>query len=306
MRDVIIRRCSMGCPIRIIFSPNEVREALKYLNDGKKVDGVTANSAVKAYIDLKLPDIEQLDWDSNWISINMLKLLEMIYWSGPSMKTVKQQLDTFKGNPWFKDIFDDEYKKVVKVIDDNQDKAFRIGNKFLPGFVYLLYKFCESQENRDFFKRYMSIASKRSKYKLTPEEIEKVFWYRDMIMKIVEGNLLQYAQSDMKITQKVELCYHYIQNHENRIKKLAEAEAKAEVERLIYDGKELQECQKRAIERLNAVGAKINDFLLFHSLLKDEQDTTSRELNEESMESLRRVTTLFWEIEEIIDDTTRI
>lgn len=296
----------MGYRIRIIFTPDEVREALKYLSGGTKVDGVTANSAVKTYIDLDFPNAEQLSWESNWITINMLKMLEMIYWSGPSMKTVKQQLDTFKGNPWFKDIFEDEYKDVVDGIDENQDKVFRMGNKFLPGFVYLLYKFCESQENIDFFKKYMSIASKRSNYVLTSEEVEKVFWYRDMIMKIVEGNLLQYAQSDMKITQKVELCYHYIQNHENRIKKLAEAEAKAEVERLIYDGKELQECQKRAIERLNAVGAKINDFLLFHSLLKDEQDTTSRELNEESMESLRRVATLFWEIEEIIDDTTRI
>lgn len=296
----------MGYRIRIIFTPDEVREALKYLSGGNKVDGVTARSATREYFQAGFPNVEELDFDANWVNINMLKLLEMIYWSGPSMRTVKQQLDTFKSNPWFKDIFDDEYQEVINEINQNQNKDFRIGNKFLPGFVYLLYKFCESQENIDFFKKYMSIASKRSNYVLTSEEVEKVFWYRDMIMKIVEGNLLQYAQSDMKITQKVELCYHYIQNHENRIKKLAEAEAKAEVERLIYDGKELQECQKRAIERLNAVGAKINDFLLFHSLLKDEQDTTSRELNEESMESLRRVATLFWEIEEIIDDTTRI
>ncbi len=125
-------------------------------------------------------------------------------------------------------------------------------------------------------------------------------------MKIVEGNLLQYASSDMNTTHKVKLCYKYIQNHGHRIEKLAKEKANAEIKSLIHSCKDLQEAQRRAIEGLNAVGEKINDFLLFHSLLLDEQDTISQELNLESIENLNRVATLFWEIEEIIDDTTRI
>ncbi|MBQ7883926.1 MAG: hypothetical protein IJ320_06185 [Phascolarctobacterium sp.] len=297
--------------IRIWFSPDEIEEAIKYLSDKRKHDGMSIKDIYYFYFKKYVNAHGNLEWHPNYrfIKERLARVLDMLYWSGPRTMTALELIKDFCSSDDAKQIFE-EYADVVKNLELDDNMRMAISNKFLPGFVYLLDKvFCDDEEYK-YLKHYAQVADERKsknikeyKKKVLSEdqELHALFLRKVLIYLSEESEVILAGNKEVPYWKRIECCHNYIVNNRAAIEQIARENLKEDLDQIVGNAIDVKTLQEEIVARYNGIGNRLSTYITYHSILASDNDPVCKRYNRKSMENLRLINFYIKRIESIIE-----